>query len=185
MFNIHKSSNLQYVVKHPEMTRCKCRAAEPDTQALRSTWWLPHICTMPLEHSRRPLQRQNSERDLHQCSQPQDTAWLRWTCEGEVSRTACSSASFCSRVVCAQRAMAEQCQGQMPARREMGRIKGVVLLLCTVERLKHRAPFCVFIFKVTTKGRDDSKALMILISSTHSFFNAQNFVVRYPGEYST
>lgn len=49
MFNIHKSSNLQHLVRHLEVARCKCRAAETDAQALRRTWWLPHMCILPLK----------------------------------------------------------------------------------------------------------------------------------------
>lgn len=150
-------------------------------------------CLWSREHSGIHLQRQKTGAALSQTKRESCTSlispgpepWLRWTCEGEGSRTARSSASFCSNVVCAQGTTAEQCQGQMPTRKEIGRIKGVALLLCTVERLKHWASFHIFVFKVTIKGRDYSSALTIWTSSTHSFFNAQNFVVRYPSEHST
>lgn len=165
MFNIHKSSNLQHVVKHLEVASCKCRAAEPDAQALRGTWCLPHTCTMPLEQGAQwntPAEARLRQRES--CTSlisPGPEPWLRWMCEGEGSRRACSSATFCSKAVCAQGTIAEHCQGQMPARRETSRIERVALLLCTVERLKHKAFFHVFVFKVTIKGRDDSSALII------------------------
>lgn len=158
----------------------KCQDARAELQSQMHKLWEAHDgshtsapCPWSREHSGIHLQRQNSDKERARAVAEVDV-WQRRVQD---------SMQLCQ--LLQQRWSVLQEPGwmdQMPARREMGRIKGVALLLCIVERLKDRAPCQAFVFKVTIKGRD---ALLKGTSSTHSFFNAQNLEVRYPREYST